>query len=340
MGYSSQTGKAVYRTQTALGVVETDFVDEGIAMKLRSGSLAPQREVLTADPEIGGGRDVTDAYLSTVAHSGDYEFYLRSRSFTTLLRACLGSATSVAGTDAEAGTHTHTFAASDSSQLPLLTIGESLSDNFAHFVYQDAVVNTIHLESDAAGFVQGTAGIIAKRGDSVDAADLEGDAEWDDGVMFVGTNARVTYNGVTLPAKSFSLDVNNNFEDDDYRLGSFYLGDLTPKRREITASFSIRPEDSTLWRQAVWGSAGATSASGATTKAPLVISMDSYETIGSTDVTEKVEFTFPNFALSPFTIDVSGDDIIETDLEGNALRPKQNVPAITATVRNGVAAIA
>lgn len=339
MGYSSQTGKAVYRTQSALGVVQADFVDAGIAMKLRSGSLAPQREVLTADPEIGGGRDVTDAYLSTVAHSGDYEFYLRTRSFMTLLRACLGSATSEADAS-NAGVTNHTFAASDASQLPILTIGESLSDNFAHFVYQDAVVNTIHLESDAAGFVQGTAGIIAKRGDSVDATDLEGDAEWDDGVMFVGTNASVTYNGITLPAKSFSLDVNNNFEDDDYRLGSFYLGDLTPKRREITASFSIRPEDSTLWKQAVWGSSGATSASGATTKAPLVISIESYETIASTGVTEKVEFTFPNFALSPFTIDVSGDDIIETDLEGNALRPKQNVPAIQATIRNGFAAIA
>lgn len=340
MGYSSQTGKAIFRTQSSPGVVQTDFADAGVIMKLRSGSLAPQREVLTADPEIGGGRDVTDAYLSTVAHSGDYEFYLRTRSFTSLLRACLGSATSEAGTDAQAGVHTHTFAASDASALPILTIGESLSDNFAHFVYQDAVVNTIHLESDAAGFVQGTAGVIAKRGESVDAADLEGAAEWDDGVMFVGTNATVTYNGVTLPAKSFSLDVNNNFEDDDYRLGSFYLGDLTPKRREITSSFSIRPEDSSLWKQAVWGSSGATSASGATTKAPLVITIDSYEQIASTGVVEQVKFEFPNFALSPFTIDVSGDDIIETDLEGNALRPKANVPAITATVRNGVAEIA
>ena len=339
MGYSSQTGKAIFRTQSALGVAETDFADEGVIMKLRSGSLAPQREVLTADPEIGGGRDVTDAYLSTVAHSGDYEFYLRTRSFLTLLRACLGTASSTPdGVNPEVTNHE--FAASDSSQLPILTIGESLSDNFAHFVYQDAVVNTIHLESDAAGFVQGTAGLIAKRGDSVDASDLEGTAEWDDGVMFVGTNANVTYNGVTLPAKSFSLDVNNNFEDDDYRLGSFYLGDLTPKRREITASFSIRPEDSTLWKQAVWGSAGATAASGATTKAPLVITMDSYEQIGATGVVEQVKFEFPNFALSPFTIDVSGDDIIETDLEGNALRPKAGVPAIKATVRNGTAAIA
>lgn len=340
MGYSSQTGKAIFRTQSTLGVVQTDFVDSGIAMKLRSGSLAPQRELLIADPEIGGGRDVADAYLSTVAHSGDYEFYLRSKSFMTLMRACLGTATTAADPD-NAGVHLHTFAASDSSQLPLLTVGESLSDNFAHFVYQDAVVNTLHLESDAAGFVQGTAGLIAKRGTSVEASDLEGSAGWDDGVMFVGTNAYVTYNGITLPAKSFSLDVNNNFEDDDFRLGSFYLGDLTPKRREITASFSIRPEDSTLWRQAVWGSAGATSASGATTKAPLSIRMDSYEPAAAgTSVVEQVKFDFPNFALTPFSIDVSGDDIIETDLEGNALRPRQATPAITATVRNGAPAIA
>lgn len=339
MGYSSQTGKVIFKTQAASGIAEADVINSGVVMKLRSGSLAAQRDVLIADPEIGGGRDVTDAYLSTVAHSGDYEFYLRSRSFMTLLRACLGSGTSAAD-DANPGSHEHTFAAVDGSVLPILTIAEALSDDFANFIYRDAVVNTLHLESDTAGFVQGTAGIIAKYGESVESAALEGTAEWDDGPMFVGTGVEVNYNGITLPAKSFSLDINNNFEDDDFRLGSFYLGDLTPKRREITASFSIRPEDSSLWRQAVWGAPTATTARAATTKAPLVINIGELSDAGTTGTGESVKFEFPNFALSPFTIDVSGDDIIETDLEGNALRPRAAVPAIRASISNGHATIA
>jgi hypothetical protein len=208
------------------------------------------------------------------------------------------------------------------------------------YQYTDCVVNTLHLECDANGYVQGTVGIIAAKqtaGNSRAATPIA-----DASVLMVGTNVAITYNAVTLPAKSFSLDINNNFEDDDYRLGGFYIGDLTPKRREVTAGFHIRESSSALWRQAVYGTSAATAPGGVTTKQQLVITSTSYEDIpSSTPLTKySLAITIPKFGLQPYGLGVSGDDVIESDITGQALRPAVATPIMTVVAKTGKATIA
>jgi hypothetical protein len=337
MGYSSQAGQVLLRTQATPGVLMADIGTAGVGIKLRSGSLAPSRELMMPDPEIGGGRDRSDAYLGGVSWSGDYEFYARSRSLSTLLAAAFGDTdTAAAGT----GASEHTFTPSDGAALPFLSIEEAIGNGLETYNYTDAVVNTIHLEAEASGYLQGTAGIIARQ--QVAGAARTAEPDWDEGALTVGTNITVTYNGVTVPAKSFSFDLNNNFEDDDYRLGSFFIGDLTPKGREVSAGFAIRESSSALWRQAVYGTPAATAPGGITTKQALVITCQTYEQIvGSSPlVTERYVLTIPKFALTPYSLDASGDDIIESDLEGQALRPSSATPITTLTVRTEDATIA
>lgn len=336
MGFSAQAGQALFRTQAVAGTYMADTGTAGVGIKLRSGGLSPSRELMITDPEIGGGRDVADAYLGGVSFSGDYEFYGRLPGISTLLRAALGTASSATAT----GVNTHTITPSDAGQLPFLSVEEAIGSSLETYRYTDTVVNTFHLESDASGYLQGTAGVIARlqsAGNTKTAAPL-----WDDSPLIVGTNITMTYNSVTLPAKSFSLDINNNFEDDDYRLGSFFIGDLTPKRREVTAGFSIREQDSALWRQAVYGTSAATGPGGIVTKSPLVITMTTYEDItGSNPLTKSsLTITIPKFALTPYSLEVSGDDIIESDISGQALRPAAATPIMTAVIKSGNAAIA
>src|SRR5690349_18396282 len=115
MGDSSQAGQVLFRSQATPGVFAADFAAEHIAMKLRGGSLVPNRELLVTDPEIGGGRDTVDAYLGGISWSGDYEFYARLESLPTLLRAAFGSnADAVQGT----GAWKHTITPADTATLP------------------------------------------------------------------------------------------------------------------------------------------------------------------------------------------------------------------------------
>jgi len=332
MGYSSQAGQVILRTQTVLGTYNADTGTAGVGVKLRSGGLGTNRDLLIPDPEIGGGRDVSDAYLGASSWSGDYEFYARVDALATMLKATLGTA---AAPVTATGVTTHTITPSDTAALPYLSIEEAIGNGLEVYRYNDVVVNSLHLEAEANGYLMGTAGIIGAKqiaGSVRTPAPL-----WDETPMIVGTNITVTYNAVTLPAKSFSLDIANNFEDDDFRLGSFYLGDLTPKRREVTASFGIRESDSALWRQATYGLPAATQVGGLTTKKALVITCKTYETIpAGTPLTEyTLTITIPKFALTPYSLEASGDDIIESDIEGQALRPLIATPIMTAVVKTG-----
>lgn len=337
MGFSSQSGQVILRTQAVQGTYQADTGTAGIAMKLRGGSLGPNRELLIPDAEIGGGRDVVDAYLGAVSFAGDYEFYARMDSLPTLLYAALGSA---AAPVTATGVTTHTITPLDLGTLPYLSIEENIGGNMETFQYYDCVVNTLHLEADANGYLMGTVGIIGARqsaGHTKTATPV-----WDNTPMIVGTNVSLTYNAVSLPAKSFTLDINNNFEDDDFRLGSFYIGDLTAKRREVTASFSIRESDSAFWRQATYGVSSATEPGGIPTKNQLVVNAATYEDIpaGTPATTYSMNLTIPKFMLRPYSLDPSGDDIIENDVEGQALRPEPGTPLMTAVLTTGKAEIA
>lgn len=337
MGFSSQSGQVILRQQAVQGVYQADIGTAGVGVKLRGGSLGPNRELMIPDPEIGGGRDVVDAYLGAVSWSGDYEMYARVDALATLLQACLGVA---AAPVTATGVTTHTFTPTDSGSLPFLSVEENIGGTLETFEFTDAVVNTLHLEADANGYLMATAGLIGAR--QVAGATKTAAPVWDNTPMIVGTNITVTYNGVTLPAKSFSLDINNNVEDDDFRLGSFYIGDLTAKRREITASFGIRESSSALWRQAVYGLPTATAPGGLTTKNALVITCNTYEEIaGGTPATPYgLTITIPKFGLNPYGLDPSGDDIIENDVDGQALRPDSATPILTAEVKTGKATVA
>lgn len=444
MGFSSQAGHVAFRTQSVAGTFPADFVAESVAMRLRSGSLAINRELLIPDPEIGGGRDIADAYLGAVGWSGDYEFYPRLRSLTTILRAALGTAfvgpagVQEVNTLAETGTitggtytitldaqtttaipynasaatiqaalealsniapgdvivtggpvHTtpvvitfigtmngtvtgapvttgvgsltgttpgisvtrtatgasvtgpgymHTIIPSDASQLPFLGIEERIGAGLEVFRYTDAVVNTLHLECDANSYLMATAGMIARiqEAGATPLTPAQVAAKIDETSMIVGTNITVTYNGVALAAKSFNFDLNNNYEDDDHRLGSFYLGDLTPKRREATVGVTLREQNSNLWRQASYGSSAATTPGGLITKSGLVITMATYE--GLPEVTPASTYmltlNFPTAALQPYPLEPSGDDIIDSDLTFQILRPLQYRPLVYAYVQN------
>ena len=332
MGFSSQSGQVLLATQTARGAAVAFTPLNSIAMKLRSGSLAPNRELLVPDPEIGGGRDTVDAYLGTVSFSGDFEFYARLEALATLFRAGLGGAVTTADTP-DVGAHEHLFTPTDAAALPFLSVQERISNVLESYDYQDVVVNTLHLEAEANGYLTGTAGMIACR--QVPQPAPVASPLWDNSPMIVGTNITLTYGGVTFPAKSFSLDVSNNFEDDDFRLGSFYLADLTPKSREVTASVTIRHEAANTFRQATYGTASATAVGGLTTKLPLVINCETYENIGATTVKSSLQITLPQVILEPFAFEPSGDDALENDISMRAVRPNPAVPILTAKITSG-----
>ncbi len=340
-GFSSQPGHVLMRVQSVQGTLAADLATAGIGIKLRGGALGTDRELMVPDPEIGGTRDITTALLGPVKWSGTYDFYARVESFLSLLYATLGVKAAVTTT----GITTHTITGSDAAALPYYSIEELIGAGLECYDYTDVVSNTLHLEAAADGYLMGSAGLIAaKQVAGITPTNMVTPTPlFDELPLIVGTNITVTLNAVTLPAKSFSLDINNNFQDDDFRLGSLYLGSLVPKRREVTAGIVIRQQDSALWRQAVYGTAAATVPGGVPLQQPLVITVSTYEGIvGGTpaNTPQSIAFTFPNAILKPYNFGPSGDSVIEPSIDIQVIRPLVGTSIVTAVGKTGRATIA
>jgi len=336
MGLIAQAGHVGIRTQATKGVYADPGAvapNQGVFLYVRSGALGGNRELLIPDPEIGGSRDIPDAQLGPIAYSGEYDVYARMESLSLLLYGALGTK-ATAGTAATGFTHTITPA--DTTGLPWISVEEKITNSFEVFKYTDAKINTFHLEADANGYLMSTAGFIALT-QATTTATASVAQRRDTSPLVVGTNIGVAWNGANLPAKSFSLDINNNIEDDDFRLGSLFLGDLTEKRREITMSVTIRPNDAALWKTAMWGGPSATTPSGQSFKDDVVITISSYEDIPATTpagTKYSCIFTIPTAIIAPFSVDPSGDDILEHDIEIRAVRYNAASPIMTVAVKN------
>lgn len=340
MGFLSQAGHVGLKTQTAKGAfLDPGAVapDQGVFMFIRSGALGGNRELMIPDPEIGGTRDIPDAQLGPISYSGEYDFYARMESLATLMAGVLGN---VASAGAANTGFTHTITPADT--IPWLSVEEKIANGYEAFEYTDAKVNTFHLEADANGYLTGTAGLIALTQALEASPTAVGDQRIDSSPLLVGTNIVVNWGGVQLPAKSFSLDINNNIEDDDFRLGSLFLGNLVEKRREVTMGVTIRPEDSDLWRSAMWGGPTAVEPLGQSFKDDAEIVITTYEDIAGADAGTKYEMTVtvPSAIIEPFNLEPSGDDVVEHDLSIRAVRPLLTSEVMTTEIINSFETVA
>jgi hypothetical protein len=331
-GFSAQGGHVILRSQAVQGTFQADLSTAGVGALLRTGALGTTRDILVPDPEIGGGRDVQTAYLGSAVWEGSYDMYPRMKMLATLLKSCFGAASSAVVT----GVVTDTITPSDAAGLPYLSIEEGVGAGLETYNYTDGIVNTMHLECDANGYLMGTAGVVAAK-QIAGATPTDPSTLNDTTPLVVATNCSVTYNSVVIPVKSFSFDFNNNIESNDFRVGSFYVGGLTPKRRDITASFSIRESSSALWRQATYGVAANTAVGGLPTQQSLVLAMTTYENIagGTPSTPYSLTLTIPNYMLTPYSLAASGDDVIDSTIEGRGLRPLLATPITTAVIKRG-----
>jgi hypothetical protein len=338
MGYTSQSGTLIMGTQPTPGTFRGDLATTGTGMRHRTGTLAPTRTVLITDAEIGSGRDVTNAYLGSIKFAGDYQTYMRGQSIALFLKATLGLVSSVTTGTGTALTGTHTITPTDSGQLPFVSIYERISNGLDRYQYTDCVANMLHLECGADAYAMANCSFIAKS-QLAGVADIDPTAIMDNGALTVGTNVTVSYGGVSVQAKNIILDINNNVDDTDFTLGSFYVADLTAKRRDIKGSFKLRDLDATFMHQATYGTTTANAAGGLTTKLPLVITFTSYEVIGTSVVPYSVQLTMPKVMFEPFSFAPNLDSILESDIKFQVLRPDNAQVAITAVVVNDKATV-
>jgi len=345
MGFQSQVGQIGIKSQTTPDVYDDPGTNQGIFLRHLSGSIQANRELIQPDPEIGGNRDTPGAVLGAVSWAGEIEAYSRFEYLPTMLYGLSGpgsaSSAFVGTTQGVDLVGTHTIIPSDSELgLPQMSIEEDIAglDTFRYF---NAVVNSLSMEVEPNGYMMTTMGLLAPNQEA--GITKTATPEVDTTPLSVGTSTVVTIGGVAsaICVRSWSMEFNNNVEDDVFCLGKEGLTDLTPKRRDFSMSMTVRPTDNTLWREAVYGAAAATTAqSGAAATKDIVVNTKTFATVGTgTAVVFEFDINVPVTHIRPFPHEPSGDDVIEWDMEFLAVRPDNTVPLVTFTVVNDIATI-
>lgn len=345
MGFQSQVGQLGLRTQTGLGAYEDPgAAGLGVFMRHKSGAISPNLELLRPDPEIGGDPDTPGQLLGAASYTGEIEAYTRLRYLATVLQLLCGenSGTSVA-TGATQGVDlvgVHTIVPQDQGVLHRASIEEAVS-TLDTFRYYDAVISDYQFEIEPNGYMMNTMGILAPNQEAGITRTATPDI--DTTPLYVGTAMTVTIGGVAsaICVRTLSGEFNNNIEDDVFCLGKTGLTDLTPKRRDFNLSTTVRPDDNTLWREANYGAAAATTVqAGAAAVTDVNINVKSFTPVGTGTATVfELDIDIPVCNIEPFAHEPNGDDVIEWDMNFQAIRPDQATPLATFTVTNDLAAI-
>lgn len=339
MGFTAQSGFVGFKTQTAKGTYLNPGAaspNNGTYVRMRTSNLGAARDLLIPDAEIGGSRDVASAELGPVAYTGQYSIYPRMDSLATLLTGALGKVTDTSAGTAGTLVGTHVIGTADA--LPWLSIEEQIGNGLEVYNYTDAKINELTLSVVAKGYLEGTVDVAALTQTAGNTATVLANRAFDTSPLTVGSNVTVSFGGVQLPATEFKIDIKNNLETDDFRLGSLVLGDMTEKAREITCTLKTRPADSAILRQATYGASGATAPQGPPTTGAVAITITTWEVIGTTVTPYSLTIAAPVAIIKPFKVSPSNDSAIENDFDIQFFRPVAATDIITCTIKNHLAA--
>jgi len=326
--YMSQSGYIGVAKQTASGT----YVTPAQYMYVDSISIDAQTEELVSSPEIGGGRDIVDGsvLVGPISYGGSIDFSVRPESIGLFLLGATGAVTS-SGISGDAYGHTFTF----ENDLVPLSIEKSVGDGLENFGYTDTKVNNLRFEAAQGEFVTGSADVIAineTSGKTVQTSSFETSP------IFTYQSGSVILDSGEISVKSFSFEINNNVQDDDFRFGSRSLASLVEKRRELSASLEVVPTDSNIYKKSVYGSTSATTVSGLQTTyaGALFLRFESAYKVAGTTVPYQMDITIPKavFKSSPFAI--SGDEMITETLDLIPVKESGNDIA-TIVLRNETA---
>lgn len=322
----SQEGYLGIAKQVASGT----YVTPAKYLYANSIDISPDDSLIITDSEIGGGRDIVAAYSGTLKYSGSVEFNLRPEAVGYFILGVMGSSTS-SGIGAGYG-HTFKFAGT----VPPLSIEKKVGSNLEVFGYTDVKVNSFRIECAAGEVAKGSVELIAINETSGKTAQA---ATFEIAPVFTFAGGKVTLEGTDTSVKNVSFEIKNNIVDDDFRIGSKFLGQLQERRRELSAAIDVVPTNSNIYKKATYGSEGATVASGLqqTYSGALHLSFETADGVyipsTTTKYTMDIDIPIAVFKFAPLTL--SGDDLIVETLD--LLPIKGTLDIATITLRNSTA---
>lgn len=277
MSITGLTGHIALAKQTAWGTPNTT-AGQYKSVKITGDSVVAANNQLTAENEIGAGRDVTQSIPGGFSVAGAVNGNLRPRAAAAFLEGVLGTLAAVApDAGATPPTSGHDlFTPAD--VLPFYTVEKKVGtdartpNELLTLRYTDTVVNTLNISAPSGGLATFSAGLIAA-GEQYLAAPIVTPsyaATSDELLAFHGGRIRLkdsTDNmSVSFAAgdndttfQSIEVVINNNVAADEFTVRpSRFLRSVTEGQRAIELNLTIVFENYNTYRKYTYGAAANT----------------------------------------------------------------------------------
>ncbi len=346
MGLSSLKSAIGIGLQSARGAPAAE--EDMVYFPVLSGNITGEQLAQTLPPEVGGTLFSRGSYKAGIRGRGDATFLPRPNSVGYLLRSLFNRETVAAATGANSsGLYDHRFYVGDTAAHTKrwATLRRYVNNIYGEQI-EDATVGSFRLEVAAASIAQAQVQMLGARFSEIAGDDV---ASLDDQV-FLTCNASVSQGGLDFIVDRFTFEIGAQLTDNEFRVGSYYLDEITLLQRmvQITADVRIKNRDLFAYVYRNGGVAPTGSALGAWS--PVIYRTDVSLTLNTGETNpQQLKLELPGVDFLTLPVQVAGADLIRAQLTAQVTLGSDNFDAnnqdsltlqpIVVTLRNTSSAL-
>lgn len=263
----------------------------------------------TVPPEVGGSYFSRGSYKAGLRSRGEVSLIPRPNSIGWLLKSLFkGELVAPSGIR-----NKHAFTVGDDALTPQrwLTVRRMVNNAYGEEML-DARVGTFRLDIAAAGLVQASVSFLG--GDHAEI--LGADVFVEDAPVFLTCITDVSSGGAPFIVDRLTIEMGAQLTDNEFRVGSYFLDDITLLQRMVQISADVRLKSRDLFSK-VYRNGAAAPASGARGKwSPTIYRSDLRVQMLTGEATQPqaLELIIPGLDFLTFPVQEAGADLIRAQL--------------------------
>lgn len=264
-------------------------------------------------PEVGGTLFSRGSYKAGVRGRGDATFLPRPNTVGFLLRSLFNHETVAAATGANSsGLFDHRFYVGDSAAHTKrwMTMRRYVNNIYGEQI-EDATVGGFRLEVAAASIAQAQVQMLGAKHSEIAGADQAAE----DDQVFITCSASVSQGGLDFIVDRFSFDIGANLTDNEFRVGSYFLDEITLLQRMVSITADVRIKSRDLFAYVYRNGAAAPSGAALGAWDPVIYRTDVSLTLNTAETNpQQLILTLPAVDFLTLPVQVAGADLIRAQL--------------------------
>jgi len=293
-------------------------------MPVLNGNVMGEQLAQNLPPEVGGTYFSRGAYKAGLRSRGEVALIPRPNTIGFLLAGLFNDeeTTAVGGGST---LYDHVFKVGDSAAHPnfWLTLRRYVNNVYGEQM-QDARVGAFRLEVAAANIVNASVQLLGGQWAELPGADVASD----DAPVFLTCNANVSEGGVDFIVDRFSIEIGAQLTDNEFRVGSYFLDDITLLQRQVTIQADVRVKNRTQFAKVYRNGASAPTIGNTGAWSPTIYRSDVVLQMntGETDP-EFLKLELPGVDFLTFPVQVAGAELIRAQLSCSVTLGEDNFSA-------------